>query len=120
MRRTSLAILFAACALTGSAAVSNAAPPAEKCSDLTAERSYLVLEAKRLTSAVEAKNAELGDAADSLSAAKNAQRKTELERRAEGLRRELTVLLDRELETTNRLGYLDSTISKRCAKGGGK
>jgi hypothetical protein len=121
MPRLSLALFLAAAALAGTAAVSNAAAPAkESCSDLTAERAYLVQQAKRLTAEVELKNVQLGEASNAMGAAKAAPRKAELERRAEGYRRELSELLDRELEATNRLGYLDSTLAKQCKKGGGK
>ncbi len=92
----------------------------ESCADLASERTYLVREAKRLTEEVELKNVELGDAAASLAAAKSAPRRVELQRQSEALRRDLTLLLDRELEATNRLGFLDSTIAKRCTNGGGK
>ena len=125
----SLAVLFAASALTGVAAISNAAPPAknvafanvkQSCADLASERAWLVNDAKRITSQVEAKNVQLGETASALAAAKTAPRRAELERRAEAQRRELTRLLDRELEATNRLGYLDSTMAKQCKKGGAK
>lgn len=129
MRRLSLALFLAAGAIAGTAAISNAAPPAknvafanvkQSCADLASERAWLVNDAKRLTSQVELKNTQLGETANALAAAKTAPRKAELERRAEGYRRELTRLLDRELEATNRLGYLDSTMAKQCKKGGGK
>lgn len=115
-------LLLAVLAVAGIAAASNATAAGKEptCADLTGERAALVQEAARLTSDVESKNLELGETADALSTSKSAARQTELSRRAEGLRRELNVLLDRELETTNRLGFLDSTIAKRCVKGGGK
>lgn len=103
------------------AAASNAGAAGKQptCSDLASERAVLLQESKRLTSEVEAKNLSLRETSDALASAK-ADRQEELSRRAEGLRRELTVLLDRELETTNRLGQLDSTIGKQCKKGGAK
>lgn len=117
MRR--ILTLVLAAALLGAGSSSDAAGK-ESCTDLAAERSFLVREAKRLTAEVELKNVELGDSAASLAAAKSEPRRKELARRTEALRRELSQLLDRELEATNRLGHLDSTIAKRCAKGGGK
>lgn len=95
------------------------ASPGE-CSALAAERAALKLEVPRLKSAVEAKNAELGETSDARALAKAETRRRELARRAEGLQRELTVLLDREHETVDRLGFVESTIAKRCGKGGGK
>jgi hypothetical protein len=121
MRVNPILLLVAALAVAGLAVASNAVAAAKEptCSDLNSERIVLLQESKRLTSEVESKNLSLRETSDSLASAKPA-RKEELERRAEGLRRELTVLLDRELETTNRLGQLDSTIGKQCKKGGGK
>lgn len=117
-------MILAVLAVAGIAAASNSTAAAGKeptCSDLTMERGALVQEAARVTSEVESKNLQLGETSDALAAAKSAPRKTELDRRAEGLRRELVVLLDRELEATNRLGFLDSQLAKRCGKkGGGK
>ena len=116
-------ILLAVLAIAGMAAASNATAAGKEptCSELTMERGALVQDAKRLTAEVESKNLQLGETSSALSVAKAAPRQKELSRRAEGLRRELTVLLDRELEATNRLGFLDSTLAKRCGKkGGGK
>ena len=53
MRRPLFVLLLAASALAGTAAISNAAAPSkEACGDLNAERSYLVLQVKTLTSPV--------------------------------------------------------------------
>ena len=116
-------LLLAVLAVAGMAAASNATAAGKEptCSELTMERGALVQDAKRWTSDVESKNLQLGETSSALASAKSAAHQKELSRRAEGFRRELTVLLDRELEATNRLGYLDSQLSKRCAKkGGGK
>lgn len=115
--------LLAVLAVAGTIVASNATAAGKEpsCSDLTIERAALVQDAKRLTAQVEAKNLELGETSSALAVAKAPARQTELNRRAEGFRRELTVLLDRELEATNRLGFLDSQLAKRCGKkGGGK
>ena len=124
MRANPILTLLAVTALVGLAAATNAVAAAgskePSCSELAAERQFVSQDARRVTGAVEAKNVELGETIDALSVAKAAGRKQELSRRAEGLRRELTVLLDREHEKIDRLGALDSTIAKRCRKGGGK
>lgn len=90
------------------------------CKDLQDKRIVLMNESKLATSDVEAKNVQLGEAADALKKAKDAARKTELERRVDGLRRELGALLDREHSTTDQLGALDAEIAKKCLKGGRK
>ena len=115
--------LLAVLAVAGITSASNATAAGKEptCSELASERAALVQDAKRYTAQVEAKNLELGETSAAITAAKAAPRQEELNRRAEGLRRELVVLLDRELEATNRLGFLDSQIGKRCGKkGGGK
>lgn len=114
-----LTIAILAGAIAGSEATAAGREPS--CAELVRERAFLIGESRRLTAAVESKNVELGETAGELKAARQPSRKRELSRRAEGLRRELTVLLDRELESVNRLGHLDATISsKRCGKRGAK
>ncbi len=94
--------------------------PAPTCGDLTRERGILIRESKLATSDVEAKNTELGEAADSLKAALDDGRMIELTRRVEGLRRELATLEDKETSTVNRLGALDSEIAKKGCKSSGE
>ena len=119
MRRELSLLVFAAAVLgmTRGAGASgrNNAPT---CEELQARKVALVKQSQAITADVEAKNAELGETADQLKAARDAARKQELERRVDGLRRELNVLLDREHSTTDELGALDSEITKRCGKGG--
>ncbi len=95
-------------------------PALNTCGDLARERGLLIRESKLATSNVEAKNTELGEAADALKAAKDDARKTELQRRVEGLRRELATLEDKETSTVNRLGALDSEIAKKGCKSSGE
>ena len=119
MRRLLLCSILAAAAL-GAAGGASAKSGAPSCQDLQSRRQALIQESRLVTSDVEAKNVELGEAADALRAAKTAARKKELERRVDGLRRELNVLLDREHATTDQLGALDAEIAKRCRKGGSR
>lgn len=95
-------------------------PAPSTCGDLTRERGILIRESKLATSDVEAKNTELGEAADALKAAKDDGRMIELTRRVEGLRRELATLEDKETSTVNRLGALDSEIAKKGCKSSGE
>lgn len=119
MRRlTFLSILVAGALSAGGAAM--AGTGTKSCKDLQDERIVLIQESKLATSNVEAKNVQLGEAADALQKAKEAGRKAELERRVDGLRRELGTLLDREHSTTDALGALDAEIAKTCLKGGRK
>lgn len=115
MRRLALLTLLA---LAGPGVDAKSAAPS--CQDLQSRRAVLLEESKLATANVEAKNVELGEAADAAKAATDEKRKAELERRADGLRRELTALLDREHATTDELGALDAEIAKRCRKGGRK
>lgn len=115
--------IFTLLLLTSGLAVASAAGAAGKepsCTELRERRAALITQSQALTSSVEAKNTELGETADALKAAGSEGRKKELERRREGLRRELSTLLDRELSSVNELGALDKQISTRCGKGGGK
>lgn len=122
MRKTAIALflLVGATALASATHAAGAAGGTQpSCSDLKSERAALALHARRVTGAVEAKNMELQETLDLLARARAPQRKRELERRAEGIRREMTVLLDREHESLDRVGYLDNALAaKRC--GGAK
>ena len=115
MRRLALLTLLA---FAGFAADAMSAAPS--CEELRSRRAVLLEESKLATANVEAKNVELGEAADALKAATDEKRKVELQRRADGLRRELTQLLDREHATVDQLGALDAEIAKRCSKGSRK
>ena len=121
MRREISVLVFAAAVLgmtrEAGASSRNNAPT---CEELQARKVALVKQAQAITADVEAKNVELGEAADQLTAAREHARKQELERRVDGLRRELNTLLDREHSTTDELGALDAEIVKRCGKGGRK
>lgn len=118
MARSAITLFLLATCLAAS--VAGAAGKEPSCTELRERRDALVAQSKALTSSVEAKNTELGEAADALKSAANEARKKELERRSEGLRRELNTLLDRELSSVNELGALDKEISTRCTKGGGR
>ncbi len=98
-------------------APSATAVDARSCADLASERIRLVQASESLTARVEAKNLELGETADGLAQAKEPARRKELTRRRDGLRRELSELLDREHESVDRLGSLDAEIARRCRKG---
>ena len=119
MRRILVLSILAVAAL-GAGGGAMAAAPTKSCKDLQDQRIVLIQDSKLATSNVEAKNVQLGEAADSLTKAKDATRKAELERRVDGLRRELSALLDREHSTTDSLGALDAEIAKKCLKGGRK
>lgn len=102
------------------AGTGSAATGGPSCKDLSDRRAFLMKESELATANVEAKNVQLGEAADALAKATNPQRKEELKRRVDGLRRELNTLLDREHSTTDQLGALDAEIAKKCRKGGRK
>ena len=119
MRRLFLSTILAAAAL-GAGGGAMAGTGTTSCKDLKDRRIVLIQESKLATSDVEAKNVQLGEAADALKKAKDAGRKAELQRRVDGLRRELSALLDREHSTTDQLGALDAEIAKKCLKGGRK
>lgn len=118
MKRLLICSLLAVGAL--GAGTGTAATNGPSCKDLSERRTFLLKESELATSNVEAKNVQLGEAADALAKATNPQRKEELKRRVDGLRRELNVLLDREHSTTDQLGALDAQIAKKCRKGGAK
>lgn len=120
MRTTHFLAIAAAVFMTGAALAADAKTGTRSCRDLNEERSFLVQEAKAITSKVEAKNQEVGETADALKAAKNAPRKQELRRRLDAAKRELSVLLDREHESTDRLGALDAEIYEKCHVKGGR
>ncbi len=124
MRHHQILVVVAGLALGATTAVTHAsaADKAEpSCTELTAERTARSIELTRLTASVEQKNVELGEAASARKVAKVESRRTELDRRSEGLRRELTVLLDREHEHSDRVASLDSLLAKKkCGKRGGK
>jgi hypothetical protein len=125
LRISIFAVLSISAAAYGATAGASATPPsrtikAPTCQDLAEQRARQVHESASITSSVEAKNLELGEAADSLKVAKNEARKTELTRRVEGLRRELSDLETRELASVNRLGALDAEIAKSCKTEGGR
>lgn len=115
MRRLALLTLLA---FAGLGADGKSSQPT--CDELQTRRAALLEESRLATANVEAKNVELGEAADALKAATDEKRKAELQRRADGLRRELTRLLDREHATVDELGALDAAIAKRCKKKGRK
>ena len=116
IRRLALTSILVAAALGAAGGAMAAGAPS--CKDLQDRRLTLVQESTLTTSNVEAKNVQLGEAADALAKSKDAARKVELERRVDGLRRELSALLDREHSTTDQLGALDAEIAKKCLKGG--
>src|SRR4051812_7307215 len=92
--------LACAAAVPGAACAARAPKAAPSCSDLSTERAALVRQSKTTTGEVEAKNRERGEAADALKVAKDDARKDELNRRIEGLRRELSALETKELSET--------------------
>lgn len=110
-------LVFAALGTGGAAPARTGGP---SCQELQERRVALLEESKLATADVEAKNVELGEAAAALKGATDAARRQELQKRVDGLRRELNTLLDREHSTTDQLGALDAEIAKRCRKGGGR
>ena len=118
MRYLLLSTLLAVGVLGGGGSAAETKPAAPSCKELQERRGILVKESALITSDVEAKNVELGEAADALKKATTQARKTELERRMDGLRRELNTLLDKEHSSTDQLGALDAQIAKQCLKGG--
>ncbi len=118
--RTSHFLAIAAAVLMTGGALAADAKTGTSCRELADQRSFLVQESKLITSSVEAKNQEVGELAASLKAAKSESRKQELRRRLDGAKRELSVLLDREHESTDRLGALDAEIYQKCSVKGGR
>lgn len=119
MRRLVLCTLLAAATL-GAGPAASAKSGGTSCKELQDRRVFLMKESELATANVEAKNVELGEAATALKRARDAARKRDLERRVDGLRRELNTLLDREHATTDQLGALDAEIGKKCLKKGGR
>ena len=119
MRKLLICSLLAAASM-GAGPAATAKSGDSSCKDLQDRRIVLIKESELATSNVEAKNVELGEAADASKKATDAKRKAELERRMDGLRRELNTLLDREHSTTDQLGALDAEIARKCLKGGRK
>lgn len=111
------ASLLAAQVVHGNAATGSKAP---SCAQLRQERDALVAESRSVTAKVETKNVALGETADALRAARSDARKRELTRRQHALKRELSILLDREKEGLDRIGRLEKEISTRCGKEGAR
>ena len=119
MRRIVLCTLLAVGAL-GAGPGASAKSGGTSCKELQDRRIVLIKESELATANVEAKNVQLGEAATALQKAGDPARKEELQRRVDGLRRELNTLLDREHSTTDALGALDAEIGKKCLKQGGR
>ncbi len=120
---THRAAVLPLCALLLAAGLSADAATARHsvdCDALHRERALRVRESAGLSSSVETTNVELGETADALRAATDPGRRRELARRAAALRRELSTLLDRERESVDRLGTLDTEIAARCRARGGR
>ena len=103
---------------TATPALRTTRPPT--CEELAEKREQLVHESASITTSVDAKNTELGEAADALKVAKSEARKVELNRRVEGLRRDLSDLENKEHASVDGLGALDSEIAKSCKPKGAR
>lgn len=119
MRTSHVLAIAAAVFMTGGALAADA-KTGKSCRELGEQRSVLVQESKLITAKVEAKNQEVGETARALQAAKSESRKEELRRRLDAAKRELSVQLDREHESVDRLGALDAEIYAKCSAKGGR